>query len=213
MFGNWGVSFIGLTLRTWTLALLLTELGLIFLFLPGAWMKQVYLGERRTVARQLGGEVLAKVEAESSGWFQRLIVDTGVLAGSYALCEREGRDPFDDRGLGNFFGDRLDVFWVAVRQLFFRLGVVALWTWCVLLMLAATVTDALLQRQMLKCRSGSASPLVYHYAGVLIALVFMGLLLAPLLPVPIMSPLSAPAGLALVCLALWAGLVRSAKRV
>lgn len=213
MLGNWGVTFIGMTLRTWTLMLLLSELGLIFLLLPGTWMKQVYISERKMVARQLGPEALAKIEAQSSDWFKRFIVDCGALSGSYGICERQGKDPFDDRGLSKFFGDRLDVFWVAVRQLFFRISVVALWLWPGLLMLAATAADAVFQRQMLKFKSSSASPALYHYAAVGIALVFMGLLLAPMMPYPIMEPLAVPAGLALICLALWAGLVRSAKRV
>jgi hypothetical protein len=213
MFGKWDVSFIGLTLRTWTLVLLLSELGLIFLFLPGPWMKKIYFEERRMVLHQLGPEAFKKIEAQSDVWFKNLVVDCGVLSGSYELCQRQGTDRFDDRGLSKLFADRLDVFWVAVRQLLFRISVVAVWMWCGLLMLVATTADALLQRQMLKCKSGAASPALYHYAAVGIAVVFMILLLVPMMPYPIMEPLAVPAGLALICLALWAGLVRSAKRI
>jgi ABC-type multidrug transport system fused ATPase/permease subunit len=213
MFGNWDFSIFGISLRSWTLMLLLTELGLVFLFLGGPTMKKIYVQERQQVSSELGQDALNHVEKQSSGWFQRTVVDTGVLAGSYSMCKRRGSDKFDDRGLGKLFADRLDVFWVAVRQMFFRFAVVAIWLPCVLLLFPVILFDGIIQRQILKYQSGASSPMMYHAAGLMIALVFMLLLLAPFMPLNIMAPLGVPLGLSLMGAAIWCGVVRSAKRL
>jgi hypothetical protein len=207
-----GLSLVGISLPVLTLVLLLSELGVIFLCLPASWMKQVYVQERQLVERQLGEEVLQSIETTTSGWFKRFVVDTGVLASSYSLAERRGKDPFDDRGLGGWFANRLDVFWVAIRQMLFRFGVVELWLSCALLFIAAAFIDALLQRQILKYETGAASPLMYRIAEWIIAGVFMAIFLSPLLPVTMMSPLAVPVGMGAVAFALWFAVVKSAKR-
>jgi hypothetical protein len=210
--GDRGLSLIGISLPVLTLVLFLSELGLIFLALPASRMKQVHVSELQMVQRQLGEEVLQSIEATSSGWFKRFVVDTGVLASSYSLAERRGKDPFDDRGLGSWFANRLDVFWVAIRQMLFRFGVVELWLPCALLFIPAAFIDAVLQRQILKYQTGSSSPLMYRIAEWIIAGVFMVLLLSPLMPVTMMSPLAVPVGLGAVAFALWFAVVKSAKR-
>ena len=213
MFGNWNFSFMGVSLRTWTLVLLLSELGIIFLFLPGPWMKKVYVDERHEMESQMGEGTRNRVEQWSSNWFQQYVVDTGVLRGSYNLSKRNPNEPFDDRGLGKLFADRLDVFWVAVRQILFRIAVVLLWLPCASLMFPAILFDGLMQRQILKYRSGASSPMIYHSAEVVIALLFMSILVLPMLPAPIMVPIAVPLGMALMGAALWGGLVRTAKRL
>ena len=211
MVGNWGVSFLGLTLRTWALTLFLSELGLIFLVLPASRMVQVYGHERGMVASQLGEETQKRIDEKSADWFKRAIVDSGVLAGSYSLCLRQGKDRFDDRGLGALFAKRLDVFWLAVRQMFFRFGLLTIWLPCVLVIFLPLVVDACMQRQIRKNQFAPANTLVYHYALVLISLLVIGIILAPLLPVP-MAPLGVPLGLAVIGVALWFGLVITQKR-
>lgn len=212
MFGNWNATVCGITLRAWTLTLLSMELVLIFLFLPASWLQQVYCHERGLAAGRLGEETAAGIERKSAAWFQQVLVDNGVLQHSYFLCEgeRDEKDRFDDRGLGAIFARRLDVFWLAVRHMFYRFGMIELWGVCALFLLPLTV-DASLQRCIRQNRFAYSSPMVHHGAGIIVSMVFMGLVLSPMLPLT-MSPMSTPAGLALCGAALWFYLSNYQKR-
>jgi hypothetical protein len=211
MIGNWSPTIFGISIRAWAIALFLSELGLIFLLLPADVLCRTYAQERQMVASQLGEDALKNLEEKSSTWFKRLVVDTGALKTCYALCEHEGADNFDDRGFSRWFAHRLDVFWTAVKQMFFRFGMLRMWLPCSLAFLIPLFADAWLQRRIRQNQFAYSNTLIHHYGGMLIALVLTGLLLAPLLPLP-MQPLSVPLGLGLVGASFWFWLANYQKR-
>ncbi|MBW1952086.1 MAG: DUF4400 domain-containing protein [Deltaproteobacteria bacterium] len=191
---------------------LLTELGVIFLAVPFTMLKDTYIRERQLVARSLGEKNLEQVEKKSSAWFRRYLVDTGILEGSYAICNRQGRDRFDDRGFSGWFANRLDVFWMAVRQVFFRFQTVGIWLPCVPVMLLPVMGDSYCQRQIRKYRFTPASPLIYGYTRKFIAFSLLVLTATPFFPLTI-PPLIFPVLLGLGGLALWLEVAYTHKRV
>jgi len=174
-------------------------------------MEKVYIQERQIVKSQLGEETLQNIERKSSEWFKRVIVDSGVLRSSYALCERQGKDRFDDRGLAALFAHRLDVFWVAVRQMFFRFGQIYIWFPCVAVIFPPLLFDAYQKLQIRKNQSSHFSPLEYHWAWKSIVFLLLGLTLGPMLPCSI-PPMLVPLWIGSLGAALWWWLAYMPKR-
>jgi hypothetical protein len=193
------------------LVYLLTVLGLIFCILPMSWMKGVYVQDRWGVERQLGKQTLNEIERKSSDWFQKSLVDTGVLRGSYGFLERQGKDPFDDRGLGALFANRLDVLWVAVRQMFFRFYVWLIWLPCAMI-LVPLAHDAYQHLQIRKNQSSSFSAAWYSLAKSCFAGLLAGLILGPIMPFQI-PPMAVPVALGGLGAAMWGWLAYSPKRI
>jgi len=202
--GKWG-------LIAKVLTVLCMELGVIF-FTPGSSILRIYSQDRQMVAGQLGEETLKSVEAKSSGWFKSLIVDTGALKECYGLCEREGRDRFDDRGLAAWFAKRLDVFWVAVRFMFFRFGEIYIWWPCVAAMFIPLLMDSYLLRQIRKNQSSHFSPTGYSWSKKIFYGLLAGLILGPMVPYKI-PPMVVPVVLGLLGAAAWGWVAYSPKRI
>lgn len=203
--GKWG-------LLTKALIALCVELGVIFLIMPASSMQRVYFQDRQWVAGHLGEGMLKSIEAKSSGWFKRMIVDTGALRECYALCEREGKDRFDDRGLAKLFANRLDVFWVAVRLMFFRFGEIYIWWPCVLIMYLSLLVDSYLLREIRKNQSSHFSPSVYNFAKMSFAWLLTILILGPMVPYEI-PPMVVPLVLGALGATMWGWVAYSPKRV
>lgn len=196
---------------TKVLVYFLTALGIVFCILPMSYMEGVYVQDSRMAASQLGEETLKLIDEQSSAWFQKAIVDTGVLRGSYGFFERQGKDPFDDRGLGALFAKRLDVLWVAVRQMFFRLYVWLIWLPCALLFVPL-LQDAYQQLQIHKNQSSSFSATRYSLAKRSFAGLLAGLILGPIIPFQI-PPLAVPVALGALGATLWVLMAYSPKRI
>jgi len=118
------------------------------------------------------------------------VVDTGLINSSYAICNRQGKDRFDDRGLSGWFAGRLKVFWTAIRHMFFRFGMIWVWLPCVPFS-AVVVIDSFMQRQIRKHQFKYASPSVNYWTKFLISILVLGITLAPLAPIS-MSPMLVP---------------------
>ena len=205
-------KFMGLSFCGWAVSLLLTEVAAIFLFLSYDQLRNTYLHERRQVVSQLGEEAFAEIEQKSSTWFRHLVVDTGILDGSYSICARQGKDKFDDRGLGDWFAYRLDVTWLAIQEMFFRFAAIRVWVPFVMVMLVPIFGDGWCMREIRKNRFAAASPAYCGYSKYLLYAVVLGIILAPLLPAA-MNPVYVPIGLAMCGVALWVGMVYRHKRM
>jgi len=194
------------------LVLLLNELGIIFLFLPASSVEAMSLQEERMVASQLGEDTLEYVVEKSGRVFQRWLLDTGVVAASFTFCGYQGKDRFDDRGLGYWLYLRLQVLWMAVRQMLFRLEVMVLWLPVAAVFLGPALADGLAERGIRKYRFSYASPLVHRNTSLLLHLLAAAAILLPLLPVSI-PPLAYPAALAAGGLAVWWMVLNIQKRM
>lgn len=198
-------------LSTRAMVLFLSALAAILFFLPANMMKNVYWGERKIVERQLGNDTLQNLEKKSSEWFNWVVVDTGALRQSYALCERKSEDSFKDAGFGELVAGRLDVFWLCIKHMFFRFGMLQLWFPCALALFPTLIIDAYLQRKIRQNQFSSSGTLLHHSTGVSITMIAMIVTVTPLLPIT-MGPLYVPIGLAACGFAAWLWLAMYQKR-
>lgn len=205
-------KFMGLGFYGWIISLLLTELAAIFLFLSYDGLRNTYRQERQQVVSQLGEEAFSEIEQKSSTWFRYLVVDTGILDGSYSLCARQGKDKFDDRGLGNWFAHRLDVTWLAIQEMFFRFFAIKFWQPFAIALLVPMLADAWCKRAVRKNQFAASSPIACGYSKIFIYAVIIVALLAPMAPIKI-KPIYVPGVLALCGIAMWVGMVYRQKRM
>jgi phosphatidylserine synthase len=108
---------------------------------------------------------------------------------------------------------RLNVLWDAVRQVTYRLAMLALWLPYLLPIAAIAVLDGLMRRRIKLAEFGNSSPSVHRRYSLytILALLYL-LLLGLLLPLPL-SPLVAPLmlGILIICINLL--LANTPKRV
>jgi len=190
----------------------LNELGLVFLFLPAAAVQEVSAREERLVASELGQEAVEYVVAESGRKFKRLLLDTGIIEASFTFCGYRGQDRFDDRGLGRWFFQRLQVMWMVVRQMFFRWEVMALWLPGAAIFTVPLLVDGMVQREIRKYQFSFASPLVHRKTRLLLHFLLAAAVLLPLLPLSV-PPLAYPAALGCAGMALWVMVLSIQKRI
>lgn len=180
--------------------------------MPAAYMERVYFQDKQLVADQLGEGTLKSIDKRSSAWFKRLIVDTGTLRECYGLCEREGKDRFDDRGLAAWFANRLDCFWVGVRLTFFRYGEIFVWWPYALAMFIPLIVDSCILRQIRKNQSSSFSPGWFSTFRMLFFGMLALLVLGPMFPFQI-PPMLVPVVVGALGAALWGWVAFMPKRV
>jgi hypothetical protein len=113
--------------------------------------------------------------------------------------------------LSAWFACRLDVFWMAVRQMFFRLAMIEIWLPVALVFYVPLFCDSWYQRRIRQYQFAYASPTLHHSTRMIIGLVLLGLLLIPALPW-IVVPLSVPVGLGVIGVAVWFRLSNEQKR-
>lgn len=206
---SWSPSIWGLSIKAFLL--LLIAFTAILLFLPAKSMKKVYWADRKLVEERLGADTLQNVEKKSSAWFKSAIIDTGILEESYGFWGKHSGVTSLEKGIGESAASRLDVFWMCIRHMFFRFGLLHLWLPCALALLPTLLIDAWLKRKVRQNQFSSANTLQHHLTGTVITLVALFMVVTPLLPLPI-EPFYVPVGLAVCGFVVWLWLAMYQKR-
>jgi len=198
------------------MALFLTELGIVFLVIPHAWVSRVGSYDRGFVYQWFGGDFEARVLRDAMSWFNALFVNTGIQDATYNFLigqwDNSQGVQIDDRGLGALTKDRLSTMWAAVSVAMYRFSEMAKWCALLLPLLFAVVVDGLTQREINKWRYFSPSPVVQHASTMTILMVSALGLLLPFAPVPLYAPLI-PVLMVLALMTAWMALANMAKRL
>jgi len=198
----------------WLAILLLNEIALVSLFLPGPTLEQLHARERQLLSAQMGEEAPELLGNWADQWFKRAFVDTGLVEASERFFQRKEnpRDPFDDRGFGKWMHKRVEVMWLAVRYGLYRWGLLLIWLPLLLAAIAPVTLDALCRRDIRKYRFSYSSPLVHHNATRLLWVTIMLVVFLPLLPLAV-PPLAIPGGLSMGLMGWWVYLANLQKRL
>ena len=198
----------------WLAILLLNEIALVGLLLPKPTLERLHAREMRLLSAQMGNEAPELLGNWADQWFKQAFVDTGVVEGSERFFERKEnpRDPFDDRGFGNWMQKRVEVTWLALRYGLYRWGLLLIWLPLLLAAMAPVTLDALCRRDIRKYRFSYSSPLVHHNAKRLLWVVIMLVVFLPLLPLSV-PPMAIPVGLSMGLMGWWVYLANLQKRL
>jgi len=176
--------------------------------------------EKAEATAWLGITVAARLDGRSQRWFNQRFVHNGVVGATYDYLipdekVRQQSGTLADVGRHDVFPymeRRLNVLWDAVRQVTYRLALLALWTPYLLPLAAIAVLDGLMRRRVKLAEFGNSSPAVHRYSLYTILALLYLLLLGLLLPLPL-SPVVAPLmlGILIICINLL--LANTPKRV
>lgn len=185
------------------------------------WLMGQITHERDGNRKVLGAAASMYAENRADGWFRRLFVDTGVVAGSYKALSSRDHDTQDNGAIakgndmaGKVLGwiqERVQVIWIMLYQMFTRISVALMWWPYALLLFIPFIVDALVVRKIKASNFGLTSPHVYSMGARLARLlpwIFLVLLLAPFSLTGIYIPIM----LAALAVAAWVSMVQFAKR-
>jgi hypothetical protein len=198
----------------WLLIILLNEIAIIFLVVPGSYLDNLHTKEMEMLKSQLGEEAAGMMHGWAEKWFQSAFVDTGAIAATERFFEKSDnpRDPFDDRGMGAWVQKRTEVLWLALRYGFYRWGMFLLWLPLLVAAVLPVSMDAAYQRDIRKYQFSHTSGLTHKNSLRVLSLVFLSVAFMPLLPVSV-PPLAIPAVMLLGLMAWWVYWANMQKRL
>lgn len=200
--------------------LIFVQIIIILVLVPSAWMERVIAIENRWLGQQMGTESAGWVRAHSEAIYDTVVVDSGLLAGTYALilpteAEKRQSGAMSDMGSRHAFPyarDRLRTTFLVIHQSITRAVVFAAWAPFALLVLTPAVVDGLISWRIRKTTFHFASPTANHFALAFIGLLATALVVALLAPFPV-PPLAIPAALLALTPALYIAVSHTSKRL
>ena len=161
--------------------------------------------EHRMIASQMGADTAEAVALKADGWYDRWIVETGVVDALHSAVPTE-EEKAASRGLENSFDlffeyelsrieALLDVFYWAFK----RLALLLVWLPVMAPVFLLALGDGLLQRKIRMQTFAFSSPLIQEASGTIAVATTFVILLLFFLPFAV-PPLAAPALLAVASL-------------
>lgn len=145
-----------------------------------------------------------QLESRGVGWYQTAVVDTEIVAHSFAMylpTEAEKARAAETAELGGYifdwFEQRLRAWWTVVWIIFVRLSVVLVWAPYALIFVLPWLVDGWVEREKRKYTFEFSSPVKHRYTMMAIAAIPVVFVLGLTLPFP-MNPILAP-----ICLILF----------
>lgn len=184
----------------WMVALLLViELGVVLLLVPGEWTKRAIDKEAGYVQRSLGDRSLDWIHETAARWYTSAILETRVLEVAHdflvpSAAQRTRSRGIEDMGKGMFqwWEGRIDAFGKLAYQILARMALALMWLPYICILLVPAVYDGWMTRHIKRTNFDYASPVIHRYSTRGIAAAFCGLIVLFFLPVaidPIIIPL------------------------
>ena len=202
----------------WGVLIIFAEIVLVSLLVSADWAANQTVEEHRMIASQMGSDTAQAVSARADDWYDRWIVETGVVDAFRSAVPTE-KEKAASRGLENSFDlffeyelSRIEALLDVVYWALKRLAILLLWLPVMAPVFLLALGDGLLQRKIRMQTFAFSSPLVQEAAGsIAIATTFVILLLF-FLPFAV-PPLAAPALLAVASLFLGISIANLRKRI
>ena len=198
--------------------IIFAEIVLVSLLVSADWAANQTVEEHRMIASQMGSDTAQAVSARADDWYDRWIVETGVVDAFRSAVPTE-EEKAASRGLENSFDlffeyelSRIEALLDVVYWALKRLALLLLWLPVTAPVFLLALGDGFLQRKIRMQTFAFSSPLIQEAAGsIAIATTFVILLLF-FLPFAV-PPLAAPALLAVASLFLGISVANLRKRI
>ena len=155
------------------------QILLIGVIVPSNWLVEQVEGERHMTASWLGHETVVEMVENADNKFDVWFQQTRLVERSFALiptqAQRDRSIGMEDMGAGiwEYVETRIEIMWVTVYQGLQRMAMISLWMPYLLPMLVPAVVQGICAREIKKVSYGYASPVVYHSAGHMMALLLV----------------------------------------
>lgn len=199
--------------------LLVIELGVILLLVPGTWTERAIARESALVEQWLGVQTRDWIEDRADGWFQASIIDSGFYASAHHTLIPTEEEKAASRGMRDmgaawfvWIEGRLDALVSLVRQFYARVAMVLVWAPYLLILFVPAAYDGVMTRRIKRTNFDYASPVLHRYSLRGIALVAIGLFIAFSAPFAL-NPLIIPVAMMVCCVLIGLALSNLQKRI
>ena len=207
-------------LPLWIIAwILIIELLLILVFVPGEWTERVIKSEQQKVERALGRETRDWVYGNAARWYSATFVETGIYRGMHQLVvpsetERARSAGMEDMGSGlwPWVEDRLGSLMHVIYQVFARISLMLVWSPYMIILLLPAIWDGMMSWKIKRTNFDYASPIFHRYGSRSVVVVVQLLLIAFFAPVAL-NPMLAPVAMMVICLLIGVSVGNFQKRV
>jgi len=197
------------------LTALLLEAALVFLLVPKESIIEMREREAGKVQTYLGEQSQNEIKETADSWYRTTLVDTGMMEGVYNFLFDGWKDDdtgFDDRGLSALVEQRVDVFWLALHQAYYRSSVIFAWLPCLAPLLFASFFDGLIQRKVRQWQFSYSSPAAHRISSKVLYGVLAVAVLSPFFPLAL-HPFAMPFMMGACGIALAFGAANIQKRI
>lgn len=206
------------SLRTlWLVIFAMVMVSMLVVMLVDAdTMRSAWRAERAKAVDWLGGDAVQAIGSRTRDWYSTLVIDSGAQDAVYdALIgdwETNHEQQMKDWGLTSWLAGRMEVIWLIVGIILYRLAFIVTWIPPLLPFLVAATWDGLCQRRIIQERFHSPSPTLYHAARWYMVILIVGIGVVLFIPATLPAywvPVAAimTAGFA------WVGIANLRKRV
>lgn len=199
--------------------LLVIELVLILVLIPGDMTMRAINTESEYVERSLGVQSRDWIHSRASDWYRSAIIDSGVyeqVQRAFIPTEAEKKA---SRGMErswdfwfNWVQGRLDAITKIVYQFFSRLALAAIWAPYMLVLLLPAVFDGYMTWMIKRANFDYASPVVHRYSVRAVTGLACAMFVAFFLPVAI-DPIVIPLTLMAMCVLMGLSVGNLQKRI
>lgn len=200
-------------------SLLLCELCVILVLIPGNWMQQQILKEAEYTKSSLGVETRDWIHEKANRWFDAVIVQSGFYEEMYRTVIPTEKEKQKSRGMekmGNDWFVWLDGRMTAALTAFYhfltRCALLLAWLPYMLLLLIPAIYDGLMSWKIKRTNFDYASPVMHRYSVRGSTILVICLLIAFLAPIAF-TPMLIPITMMIACVFLGIAMGNVQKRV
>lgn len=199
--------------------LLLFQLLIVLLLVPGDWMRQVIAKEHAWLWEDMSQPTAEWIEQKALAWYDRSVVRSGFLDATYNHLIPTEAQRAQSRGMENIgttwfplVESRLQAFFSTVYQIFLRLALLLAWLPFFTITAIPAVLDGMMAWKARQASFAYASPVMHRVSLHVVLWSMWSLLVLLIAPVPI-SPAVLPAFGIVIPLALSFMTAHTQKRV
>lgn len=185
--------------------LLLCEITLILLLIPGDWTKKQIKQEKIYIEQSLGKETRQWIDARANNWYNKSVLDSGFYEGAFQLLIPTEAEKRRSRGMENMGHDwfvwvegRIHAMFNVVYQFLSRLALLVAWLPYMLILFIPACYDGYMTWQIKRTNFDYASPVMHRYSVRGAVFLLFGLLAAFMAPIAL-NPIIIPAAMMGVC--------------
>lgn len=204
----------------WLVAwLLVIELLVILLLVPGDWTDRAIEKESRLVEKSLGSETRYWIRDKAEGWYQSAIIDSGFYEGMYYTLIPTKEQKANSRGMQDMGAwwfkwaeGRMEALANVIYQFFTRTALFLTWAPYMLILLAPAVYDGMMTWRIKRTNFAYASPVIHRYSIRFTGYLLLGLGIAFFAPIAL-NPIFIPIVMMICCVLIGLTLGNLQKRV
>jgi hypothetical protein len=141
---------------------------LVVMLVEAETMRSAWKAERTKAIEWLGADAVQAIDSRTRTWYSTLVVDSGAQDAVHEALvgDWETNHPHEvqDWGLTQWLVGRMEVMWLIVGIILYRLAFIVTWLPPLLPFFVAATWDGICQRRIIQERFHSPSPMLYHTA-------------------------------------------------